>query len=133
MVTVNTISELDFCKYVLMSSHIIEMQNPYKKKYNNMIHISMYMFICFLFCFLQNTFSKFHDKYANNNTNELFMQTRTYISNGVAVALQANRVGLAWKIVSTALKGGDLAIFANLRIIQTIAWLCRKSIFYYFL
>ncbi len=65
--------------------------------------------------------------------NELFMQTRTYISNGVAVALQANRVGLAWKIVSTALKGGDLAIFANLRIIQTIAWLCRKSIFYYFL
>ena len=58
----------------------------------------------------------------------LFKETRSYISNSVAIALQANRMDLAWKIIKAALKDGDLIIFANLRLIQTIAWLCRKTI-----
>lgn len=58
----------------------------------------------------------------------LFTETRTYISNSVAIALQANRIDLAWKIIKAALKDGGLTIFANLRLIQTIAWLCRKTI-----
>ncbi|OHC01464.1 MAG: hypothetical protein A3H23_00510 [Planctomycetes bacterium RIFCSPLOWO2_12_FULL_40_19] len=60
--------------------------------------------------------------------NVLIKETRSYISNSVAIALQANRMDLAWKIIKAALKDGDLIIFANLRLIQTIAWLCRKTI-----
>lgn len=60
--------------------------------------------------------------------NVLFTETRAYISNSVAIALQANRIDLAWKIIKAALKDGGLTIFANLWLIQTIAWLCRKTI-----
>lgn len=60
--------------------------------------------------------------------NVLITETRSYISNSVAIALQANRMDLAWKIIKAALKDGDLIIFANLRLIQTIAWLCRRTI-----
>lgn len=58
----------------------------------------------------------------------LCAETRAYISNGVAIALQANRVSLAWKIIRAVLKSGGLTIFANLRVMQTFAWLCRRTI-----
>jgi glycosyltransferase involved in cell wall biosynthesis len=60
--------------------------------------------------------------------NVIITETRSYILNSVAIALQANRIDLAWEIIKAALKDGGLTIFANLRLIQTIAWLCRKTI-----
>jgi hypothetical protein len=58
----------------------------------------------------------------------LFTETRAYISDSVAINLQANRAKLAWKIVRAGLKDGGFILFANLRLLRTVAWLCRKTI-----